>query len=46
LSEASEGEREGIKIAIARVRKMKENIETLHGNSVMKAIREIELEEE
>ena len=46
LNEASEGEKEGIKVAIARVREMKESIETLHGNSVMKALREIELEEE
>ena len=46
LNEASEGEKEGIRVAIARVREMKESIETLHGNSVMKALREIELEEE
>ena len=46
LSEASENEKEGIRVAIARVREMKESIETLHGNSVMKALREIELEEE
>jgi len=46
LNEASEGEKEGIKVALARVREMKESIETLHGNSVMKALREIELEEE
>jgi hypothetical protein len=45
LNEASEGEKEGIRVAIARVREMKESIETLHGNSVMKALREIELEE-
>jgi len=45
LNEASEGEKEGIKVAIARVREMKESIETLHGNSVMKALREIEVEE-
>ena len=45
LNEADEGEKEGIKVAIARVREMKESIETLHGNSVMKALREIELEE-
>ena len=46
LEEADEAEKEGIKVAIARVREMKESIETLHGNSVMKALREIELEEE
>ena len=46
LNEASENEKEGIKVAIARVRERKESIETLHGNSVMKALREIELEEE
>jgi len=46
LNEASEGEKEGIKIALARVREMKESIETLHGNSVLRALREIELEEE
>ena len=45
LNEANEGEKEGIKVAIARVREMKESIETLHGNSVMKALREIEVEE-
>ena len=45
LNEASEGEKEGIRVAIARVREMKESIETLHGNSVMKALREIEVEE-
>jgi len=45
LNEASEGEKEGIKVAIARVREMKESIETLHGNSVMKALREIEIEQ-
>ena len=44
LNEASEGEKEGIRVAIARVREMKESIETLHGNSVMRALREIELE--
>jgi hypothetical protein len=46
LNEASEGEKEGIRVAIARVREMKESIETLHGNSVLRALREIELEEE
>jgi len=46
LNEASEGEKEGIKVAIARVREMKESIETLHGNSVMKALREIEINQE
>ena len=46
LNEASENEKEGIKVAIARVREMKESIETLHGNSVMKALREIELAEQ
>jgi len=46
LSEASEGEKEGIKVAIARVREMKESIETLHGNSVLKALREIEINQE
>ena len=45
LNEASEGEKEGIRVAIARVREMKESIETLHGNSVMKALREIEIEQ-
>jgi len=45
LEEADEGEKEGIKVAIARVREMKESIETLHGNSVMKALREIEIEQ-
>jgi len=45
LNEASEGEKEGIKVAIARVREMKESIETLHGNSVMKALREIEIDQ-
>jgi len=46
LSEANEGEKEGIKVAIARVREMKESIETLHGNSVLKALREIEINQE
>jgi len=46
LNEASEGEKEGIRVAIARVREMKESIETLHGNSVMKALREIEINQE
>jgi hypothetical protein len=46
LDEADEGEKEGIKVAIARVREMKESIETLHGNSVMKAMREIEINQE
>jgi len=45
LNEASEAEKEGIKVAIARVREMKESIETLHGNSVMKALREIEIDQ-
>jgi len=45
LEEADEGEKEGIKVAIARVKEMKESIETLHGNSVFKALREIELEQ-
>ena len=45
LEEADEGEKVGIKVAIARVKEMKESIETLHGNSVMKALREIELEQ-
>ena len=45
LSEASEGEKEGIKVAIARVKEMKESIEALHGNSVMKALREIEIDQ-
>jgi len=46
LGEADEGEKEGVQVAIARVREMKESIETLHGNSVMKAMREIELAEQ
>jgi len=46
LNEASENEKEGIKVAIARVREMKESIETLHGNTVLKALREIELAEQ
>jgi len=45
LEEADEGEKEGIKVAIARIREMKESIETLHGNSVMKALREIEIDQ-
>jgi len=45
LEEPDEGEKEGIKVAIARVREMKKSIGTLHGNSVLKALREIELEE-
>ena len=45
LNEASENEKEGIRVAIARVREMKESIETLHGNTVLKALREIELEQ-
>jgi hypothetical protein len=45
LNEASEGEKEGIKVAIARIREMKESIEMLHGNSVMKALREIEIDQ-
>jgi len=45
LEEVDKGEKERIKVAIARVKEMKESIETLHGNSVMKALREIELEE-
>jgi len=44
LNEASPGEKEGITIAIARVRGKKESIETLHGNSVMKRLKEIEME--
>jgi spermidine/putrescine-binding protein len=46
LEEVSENEKEGIKIAIARVREIKENIETLHGNSVLRALKEIEMSEE
>jgi len=33
-------------VAITRVRDLKESIETLHGNSVMKALREIVLEDQ
>jgi hypothetical protein len=45
LNEASPGEKEGISIAIARVREIKESIEILHGNSILKALRDIETEE-
>jgi len=46
LNEANPGEKEGISIAIARVREIKESIETLHGNSIMKRLKEIEAGEE
>ncbi len=36
---------EGIKIALARIRELKESIETLNGNGVMKCLRVVELEE-
>lgn len=36
---------EGIKIALARIRELKESIETLNGNGVMKRLRVVELEE-
>ena len=45
LDEADLGEKEGIKVAVERVKEMKDNIKTLHGNSVLKALREIDLED-
>jgi len=42
LNEGNPEEKEGISIAIARVREIKESIVTLHGNSVMKRLKEIE----
>jgi len=38
LDEADLGEKEGIKVAIATVREMKENIETLHRNPVIEKL--------
>jgi len=46
LKEAGPEEQDGINIALARVREIKEGIETLHGNSLMKRLKEIESEEE
>jgi hypothetical protein len=46
LKEASPAEQEGIYIALARVKEIKEGIEALHGNSLMKRLKEIESEEE
>ncbi|MGC9124152.1 MAG: hypothetical protein ACP5IB_08845, partial [Thermoplasmata archaeon] len=45
LEEASPTEKEGINIALARVRELKEEIETLHGKSIIKALKDIEIEE-
>ncbi len=46
LKEAGPQEGEGIKIAMARVKEIKSGIETLHGNSMMKRLKEIESEEQ
>ncbi|MFP3257699.1 MAG: hypothetical protein RXO36_07855 [Candidatus Nanopusillus acidilobi] len=46
LKEARPAEQEGIYIALARVKEIKEGIEALHGNSLMKRLKEIESEEE
>lgn len=46
LKEADPAEQEGLNIALARIREIKESIESLHGNSVMRALREIENGEE
>jgi len=44
MEEAGEIEKEGISIALQRVREIKEEIETLHGKSIIKALKEIEIE--
>ena len=44
LREAGPTEQEGISIALARVKELKEEIETLHGKSIIKALKEIEIE--
>ncbi|MGC8982127.1 MAG: hypothetical protein ACP5JU_04240 [Minisyncoccia bacterium] len=44
LEEAGPSEQEGISIALARVRELKEEIEALHGKSVFKALKEIDIE--
>jgi predicted translin family RNA/ssDNA-binding protein len=46
LKEAEPIDKEGISIAIAMVRELKWSVETLHRNSVLRALREIEAEEE
>ncbi len=46
LKEAGPSEQEGISIALARVKEIKEEIESLHSKSIFKALREIEIEEE
>jgi hypothetical protein len=46
FNEADTGKKEGIKVALVRVKEMKDSIETLHGNSVLKALREIDLEDQ
>ena len=46
FTEVSPGKKEGISIAIARVREIKGSIETLRGNSLMKRLKEIEAGEE
>lgn len=46
LKEAGPAEQEGLNIALARIREIKESIESLHGNSVMRALRDIENGEE
>ncbi|MGC8981881.1 MAG: hypothetical protein ACP5JU_02960, partial [Minisyncoccia bacterium] len=46
LKEAGPEEQKGINIALERVKEIKEGIETLHGNTLMKRLKEIESEEE
>ena len=46
LEEAGPAEHDGISIAFARVKEIKENIESLHSKSIFKALREIEIEED
>jgi hypothetical protein len=46
LREANPSEQEGIGVAIARVREIKEEIESLHSKAIFKALREIEVEED
>ena len=46
LKEAGPEEQEGISVALARVKEIKEEIESLHSKSIFKAMREIEIEDE
>jgi hypothetical protein len=46
LKEAGPEEQEGISVALARVKEIKEEVESLHSKSIFKALREIEIEEE